>query len=318
MATIGTATAAPGERSIGRLKIGEQRDGSPATLPVAVINGAASGDTIYIQAASDGDELNGVGVLRRLTADIDPNNLAGKLLCVGIVNFHGFQVGEHRNPIDKKKINRTYPGDEFGSSSERIAAATFNVAKRADIVVDLHQATTDRMVVETRVRCGSHHRLHEECLNLAKTFDTGYILDEQGARGQLARVACQKGIPAINPELGGSVGWDQESISKGVRGMYNLLKRNNFLSGSTCTRKQYRVRSLDHYVAPTGGFITYKRELGEHVDAGDTMFEVTDTFGQSIDRITANNDGIFWRTRRLPQVASGEYVCSIGTSLDQY
>lgn len=317
MGTIGTATAAAGERSIGRLKIGEQRDGSPATLPVAVINGAASGDTMYIQAASDGDELNGVGVLHRLTAEIDPNTLAGELFCVGIVNFHGFQVGEHHNPIDRKKINRTYPGDESGTSSERIAATTFDIAKRADIVVDLHQATTDRMVVETRVRCGSHHRLHEECLDLAKTFDTGYILDERGPRGQLARVACQNGIPAINPELGGSVGWDRESIAKGVQGMYNLLKSNDFLPGSARPGKQYRVRSLDHYVAPTGGFIMYKRELGERVDAGDTLFEVTDTFGQSIERIDAESDGIFWRTRRLPQVASGEYVCSVGTQLDR-
>ncbi|MFW5903489.1 MAG: deacylase, partial [Halolamina sp.] len=32
----------------------------------------------------------------------------------------------------------------------------------------------------------------------------------------------------------------------------------------------------------------------------------------------AESSGVFWRTRRLPQVATGEYVCSLGTDLKDY
>ena len=70
---------------------------------------------------------------------LDPTELSGTVLVVGIVNYHGFQVAEHRNPVDDLKTNRTYPGHENGRSSERIAAATDEVAKRADIALDLHQ-----------------------------------------------------------------------------------------------------------------------------------------------------------------------------------
>ncbi|MFB6140990.1 MAG: deacylase, partial [Halosimplex sp.] len=63
MTTLGTARAAPGEMDTGRLPVGETRDGTEVGLPVAVINGADDGDTLYVQAASDGDELNGVGVV---------------------------------------------------------------------------------------------------------------------------------------------------------------------------------------------------------------------------------------------------------------
>ena len=124
MTRLGTAEAGPGEVDTGRLPVGETRDGTEVGLPVAVVEGAEDGDTLYIQAASDGDELNGVGVVQRVVPRIDPDELAGTVVVVGIVNYHAFQVAEHRNPIDDTKMNRTYPGDENGTSSERIAAAT--------------------------------------------------------------------------------------------------------------------------------------------------------------------------------------------------
>ena len=98
--TLGTASAGPGEIDTGRLEVGETRDGSSFGLPVAVINGAKSGKTLYVQAASDGDELNGIGVIQRAVPQLDPAALSGTILVTGIVNYHGFQVAELRNPID--------------------------------------------------------------------------------------------------------------------------------------------------------------------------------------------------------------------------
>jgi len=72
MITLGTARASPGETDTGRLEVGETRDGSPVRLPIAVINGAADGQTLYMQAVSDGDELNGLGVVNRVVPRIDP------------------------------------------------------------------------------------------------------------------------------------------------------------------------------------------------------------------------------------------------------
>ncbi|MFB6134296.1 MAG: deacylase, partial [Halanaeroarchaeum sp.] len=45
---------------------------------------------------------------------------------------------------------------------------------------------------------------------------------------------------------------------------------------------------------------------------------VTDIFGENGTTVTAESGGIFWRCRRLPQVATGEYVCSLGTDLGEY
>jgi predicted deacylase len=317
MTTLGSAEAAPGEMDTGRLAVGETRDGSTVGLPVAVINGAAGGRTLYLQAASDGDELNGVGVLTRVIPELDPARISGTILVVGVVNYHAFQVAEHRNPIDDTKMNRAYPGDSEGTSSERIAAATFEAAERADLILDLHQGSTSQMIDEVRVRCGRRHRLHEDCLELARTFGAGYILDQKGPSGQLARVGPGEGIPTIDPELGGAVGWDEASIKVGVEGVFNVLRKYGFLNGTVDPDTQTRAKGFDQYGTPTGGLVHFDNELGERVTSGDTLFEVTDPFGTVKARVTADNDGLFWRARRLPQVATGEYVCSIGTNIDR-
>ncbi|APX97049.1 succinylglutamate desuccinylase/aspartoacylase family protein [Natronorubrum daqingense] len=316
--TLGTASADPGEIDTGRLEVGETRDGSPFGLPVAVINGERSGKTLYIQAASDGDELNGVGVVQRLVPQLDPTELAGTILIVGIVNYHAFQVAQHRNPIDDTKMNRAYPGTETGTSSERIAHVTFETAMRADLVLDLHQGSTSRMIDEVRVRCGKRHRLHSSCLELAKVFGCGYILDQKGPEGQLARAAPDEGVPTVDPELGGAVGWDETSIQKGVEGIFNVLTYYDFLEGSVDPSPQTRARGFEQYGASCGGLISFQVELGERVQRGETLFEVTTPFGEPKTTVSADSDGILWRTRRLPQVATGEYVCSVATDIDEH
>ncbi len=318
MTSLGTAAAAPGETDTGRLPVGETRDGGEFGLPVAVINGAQDGDTLYLQAASDGDELNGIGVIQRAVPRIDPAELSGTVLAVGIVNYHGFQVAQHRNPIDDTKTNRTYPGDSEGTSSERISAATFEAATRADMILDLHQGSTSRMLNEVRVRCGTRHRLHERCLELAKVFGCGYVLDQKGPGGQLARVGPDEGIPTVDPELGGSVGWDAESIEYGVRGVFNVLRYYGLLDGDVGTEPQTRASGFDQYGSPAGGLVRFEKELGDRVSRGETVFTVRGVFGKRKAEVTADGDGIFWRSRRLPQVATGEYVCSVATGIDTY
>ncbi|MFC4249175.1 succinylglutamate desuccinylase/aspartoacylase family protein [Natribaculum luteum] len=316
--TLGTASAAPGEIDTGRLEVGETRDGASFGLPVAVINGAKPGKTLYVQAVSDGDELNGLGVVQQFVPQVDPAELSGTILVVGIVNYHAFQVAEHRNPVDDTKMNRAYPGNEAGTSSERIAAATFEVAMRADLILDLHQGSTSRMIDEARVRCGKRHRLHGDCLKLAKVFGCGYVLDQKGPSGQLARAAPDEGIPTIDPELGGCVGWDEESIRKGVEGIFNVLTYYGFLEGEVDVEAQTRASGFEQYGAPAGGLVSFEKDLGDRVRAGDTLFTVTTPFGEPKAEITADSDGLFWRARRLPQVATGEYVCSVGTNVDRY
>jgi predicted deacylase len=144
------------------------------------------------------------------------------------------------------------------------------------------------------------------------------VLDQKGPEGQLARVGPDEGIPTVDPELGGAVGWDEHSIEVGVEGVFNVLNYYDFLSETVETQSQTRAQGFDQYGAPAGGLVDLQVELGERVSRNTTLFTITDVFGQTKATVTADSEGIFWRTRRLPQVATGEYVCSVGTDIDSY
>ena len=149
-------------------------------------------------------------------------------------------------------------------------------------------------------------------------FGCGHVLDQKGPDGQLARAAPDEGVPTVDPELGGSVGWDEGSIEIGVEGVFNVLRHYGFLDGRVDTETQTRATGFDQYGAPAGGFVDFTVELGDRVSPSTTLFEVTDVFGELKAEVTADTGGVFWRTRRLPQVATGEYVCSVGTDVDSY
>jgi predicted deacylase len=107
-------------------------------------------------------------------------------------------------------------------------------------------------------------------------------------------------------------------VEAGVDGVFNVLEYYGLLPGRVRTRTQTRSTGFDQYGAPTGGLVDFEADLGQRVSVGETLYTVTDAFGATEATVTADSDGIFWRTRRLPQVASGEYVCSVGVDIDTY
>ena len=80
------------------LDLTEMPDGSLVRLPLALIHGARSGPTLYLGAAIHGDEANGVAIVARVLASVDPATLTGRLVCVPVQSPLAFQV-DHRVPV---------------------------------------------------------------------------------------------------------------------------------------------------------------------------------------------------------------------------
>lgn len=314
---VDTIIAQPGRRAQGYLTVGEIPDGTPARLPVAIINGIEDGPILYIQAASDGNELNGIGVIQEILRAIDSHQLRGGIIAVPLVNFYAFHAKQTSNPVDGKKMNRCFPGKADGSSSERIAYHLFHTAiKQANYCIDLHQGGVKPMIDEVRVRVGKDDAQHDACMELARVFGIGYILDEKGPNGQLARAAPAEGIPTIDPELGGCHGWDENSIAKGARGVTNVLKYYGFLEGEpVIPERQIVVDSFTKVMSNRGGFIRYLVHLYDHIDEGQPIAEILDIFGTQVEVINAPKAGIVWSQHLYPMVASGESIGTLGVNV---
>jgi len=151
------------------------------------------------------------------------------------------------------------------------------------------------VVDECWVRRGRAHRLHDACLELAKAFDYGHVLNQKGPGRRLALVATNDGIPIVDPELGGAVGWDEASIRAGVDGVHNVFHHYGLLPETAELRPQTRARGFEYYITETAGLLDIVPDPGDRVSRGDTLFRVTGPFGQVRDEMTADTSGVFWR-----------------------
>lgn len=309
--------AEPGEANHGYLSVTEMPDGTPMRIPVALVNGANDGPTMYLQAISDGDELNGLSVIRRVLGRLDPKCLDGRVIAVPIVNIHALHAYQAFSPIDNKKMNRCFPGRQDGTSSERIAYRLFqNAVLQSDYVVDLHQGGIRPMIDEVRVRVDRRRRIHRDCMEMARVFGTGYILDARGPEGQLARSAPDEGIPTIDPELGGCIGWDESSICKGVTGVENLLKHYDMIAGKPSIPScQTVVDGFLSLLSNRGGILEYRAQLYDVLEKGASVADVTDPFGEVIETLKAPEESVMWSKALRPMVASGEVVATLGKNI---
>ena len=172
------------------------------------------------------------------------------------------------------------------------------------------------MVDEVRVRVDRRRRIHKECMELARVFGIGYILDSRGPAGQLARAAPEAGIPTVDPELGGCHGWDPVSVHKGVTGVENVMVHYGFLPGRpTLPEQQVVVDGFVTLVCNRGGFLEYRAELYDHLQKGDPVVDITDVFGEVVETVSAPQKSVFWAHNLRPMVASGESVGLLGKNV---
>src|SRR5207247_9697031 len=109
-------------------------------LPVTVVGGGQSEPRLSLIAGSQGSEAAPIIALQRARTMIDPAALRGTVLIVHVANMPSF-LGRtiYYSPIDRKNLNRVYPGKPDGTVSERIAyAITIHIIERADYLLDRH------------------------------------------------------------------------------------------------------------------------------------------------------------------------------------
>src|SRR5262245_51460080 len=142
--TVGSATATPGQTAYGAIAIPAGSD-SALSIPVAVIRGTKPGPVVAFVAGSHGTEYTSIIAMQKLIERISATQLAGTVIVAPLLNVYSFQtMTPHINPIDRKGMNASYPGDANGTQTPRaLAAVTEQIVAPADVVVDLHGGDLD-------------------------------------------------------------------------------------------------------------------------------------------------------------------------------
>ncbi len=245
----------------------------PVATPVIVVNGNAPGPTVCLTAAIHGDELNGIEMVRRVMHDLNPQDLAGAVIGVPIVNLQGFRRASRYLP-DRRDLNRYFPGNPRGSAASRIAHSFFTeVIEHCDALIDLHTGSFDRANLP-QIRADLRN---PDVVTLTHGFGATVILHSEAAEGTLRHAASYVGIPAVTLEAGGPSELELKEVMHGVKGIETLFHTLGMVNKMRHWGEQQPVYYRSTWVrANRGGILLADVSLGGTVRRGDLLGTITD------------------------------------------
>ncbi|MBW3581809.1 MAG: succinylglutamate desuccinylase/aspartoacylase family protein [Euryarchaeota archaeon] len=303
---IGGRTIPPGTKSEIHLKVSEHYTAQKVDIPVTVIRGRRAGPRLFLTAAVHGDEVNGVQIIREVIDQIEAETIRGTIIAAPVVNRFGF-VSHSRYMPDRRDLNRVFPGDPKGNTSQRYAHNVFkHIINPCDYGIDLHTAGYQRHNLP-QVRGDMSN---DEVRRLAKAFGAEVILDKRGAKGTLRQVATDHGVPTIIYEAGETFRFQRDVISQGVTGILNVMRELNMLAGEP-VRPRYQVITKTSAWVRTdhGGLMETFVQAGSVVHKGELIGIITNPFGQERGQILAPFTGIVVGVTLLPMVNPGAPIC---------
>ena len=267
----------------------DQSFGSIATpVPVLVAHGTKPGPQLCLTAAIHGDELNGIEMVRRLMYKLEPDELAGTVIGVPIVNLDGFRSGS-RYLSDRRDLNRYFPGNKNGSAASRVAHSLYsNIVSHCDYLVDLHTGSQKRVNLP-QLRADLDN---PDVVAFAKHFGGMTVLHSPGVTGMLRDAAVKDGIVAVTMEAGGPNRLETQAVNYGVQALEPLLENLQMQKASRFWSAPQPVFFESEWIrADQGGILLAEVKLNDKVKKGQILGTVTDPISNTGSAIIAPYNG---------------------------
>jgi len=315
-------------RFFTRIEVTSMLNGAMLAIPLHVVTGAKPGSTFGIVTNTHGDEFLATIAIRQFLADLDTGKLKGRVAVVSVANpmataGFGRQTPEQHGRTD---LHEVYPGNARGNTTQMMAAAiTENVLNHVDAMIDFHSGGNGgRLQARVDYNSQTPKELKEKNLALARAFGAPFV-HENEFPGSAAHYLNGRGIPAVNPEVGGSyLGPDSsryytEMMMHGLTGMMRHLglidgatKAPKQISFSTKARREIRPRNsgylVSHFERPA--------DLGKLIKAGTKLGEVVDLYSYKVlEELIAPFDGYLFFSRYSGAVGGGTQAFALAEAV---
>ena len=319
--TVGTATAAPGQKATGTLDVPAGVDAT-ASIPVVVFRGAKPGPVLALVSGAHGTEYASIIALEKVIQTLDPAQISGTVIVVPLLNIASFeQKVPHVNPLDGKSMNRFYPGRPDGTQTERVSyVITKQIVERCDYLVDYHGGDLDENLRPYAYWPKSGDAKHDAITReMVLAFGLDHIIvwsdrpKDPAASRYLDNTANTRGKPAIAVEAGYSGTVQPEDVALLANGTWSLMRYLKMLPGApTVVEHPVWLGKVDTVTSDQPGIFYPVVQRGTYVEAGMKIGYVTDYFGKTIFEAHAPVAGVVLYICGVPSMKKGDTVANIG------
>lgn len=243
-------------------------------LPYFVIgSGKPAG---LIVALQHGGESASLLVIKQLIKE--QKKLKGTAIILPVVNPFGQIFGQRNEIIEGKDLNRSFPGNEKGDFTGRLAARIFSLSKKADVVLDLHNFSRLSPVMAGFTAGKKENQ--KEVIRLLKLFNPEVVWQtnpDQGEdkrfKGTLDEALAKANKPSIFIET--------PNISRVTRGQIERVKEGilNVFEGYTRqtvkTKREIPVFQAKYIYSDQAGIFTPKVKPLEKIKKGSILGGIT-------------------------------------------
>ncbi|HPB31867.1 MAG TPA: M14 family metallopeptidase, partial [Candidatus Sumerlaeota bacterium] len=275
-------------------------------------HGLEDGPRLFMCAALHGDELNGLEIIRRISAELDPGRLKGTVLLAPVVNVYGF-ITQSRYLPDRRDLNRSFPGSAKGSLAARLAHIFLKeIALKCTHGIDLHTAAFNRFN-HPQIRADLSDPETRLC---AEAFGAPVIIHSNARDGSLRDAASREGLMVLLYEGGEALRFNHDAVSIGVRGALRVMTLLGMHPGGEPMEKTeggtIEIIRTRWVRARTSGVMRLSVTLGSHIEKGQILGTISDPFNASQNLVKAPCAGIVIGDTNNPLVHRGDAVIHVG------
>jgi predicted deacylase len=305
-------------RTFTRLEVTTMLNGATLSVPLHVVTGGRPGPVFGIVTNTHGDEFLPTIAIRRYLGELDTAKLRGRLVIVSVANpmataNFGRQTPEQHGRTD---LHEVYPGNARGNTTQMIAATiTEHVLHHVDALIDFHSGGSGgRLQARVDYNTRTPDDLKKKNLALARAFGAPFVHENEFA-GAAAHYLNGRGVPAVNPEVGGAylgpghTGYYTEMMVNGLAGMMRHL---GMIEGASKPQRQihFDLQARREIRPKHSGYLVshYQRpeELGQLIKGGTVLGEVIDLYSYKVlETLTAPFDGYLFFSRYSGAVGGG-------------
>lgn len=326
---IKNISAPSGQTVSGKLIIEEGID-EGTFIPVTIINGQRPGPVLALTAGIHGTEYVPIIALQELIGEIDPKDLSGTVILVQVANIPSYlNRSVYTSPVDKKNLNRVFPGKEDGTISERIAFTLTNeILSKSDYYIDLHGGEFNESLLNflSFIYGCPDNDLCEKSSMMAHAMGNNYLwpykyntIPDSLPSNMAFYEAYRKGVASILVEFGDQGKVDYKEVEAARKGIVNVMRTIGMLEGDTFKNEYPNYFSEITSIKSNYDGIFYPLiDKGHSISKGTLLGYMSDYWGNIIEEYKSPYSGIVVRTTSSPAIKKGESVIRLAKVTDTF